>query len=204
MKSISKDEGAARLKFLYTLLPGLPAHGFDLDSWRHSPRDSQPTDRDLLRDTKELVNCGTSACAIGWAAAHPQFHEWGLRFVKGELAFRAVPKEDLGHYSFEWRGLAALFAITPLEAQYLFYAGDEGYPYGSRVDKVRLAYLQEHHPSWVNCGGWGIEDQREQVMARILTHLYLHEHISTSALKKAVARWPKQIVNRRNSDDHPL
>ena len=72
-----------RLRALYAMVAGIPEERIELETWRSrivKPYDpnwsKEVTNKDLLSQ-----DCGTLACAVGWACAHPEFQKQGLRWV---------------------------------------------------------------------------------------------------------------------------
>lgn len=82
-----------RLRTLYSIMAGMPTRVVYMDSWRtmtvstgigRTGRVDNATlisrsVNDLVRhDMEEKPHCGTAACALGWAAAYPEFKEAGF------------------------------------------------------------------------------------------------------------------------------
>lgn len=73
MNVISVATGNKRLLLLADFLEKLPRKRFDYSSWVGEG----------WQGASDL-SCGTTACALGWAAVMPEFRRLGLRLVKGE------------------------------------------------------------------------------------------------------------------------
>lgn len=99
-----------RLQVLARFLGGIKRKHFDLGSWCE-------IDGGKLAGGKiEKVGCGTTACAMGWAANVPSFHRDGLRLsrsVDGLMEPRLGRKTQLD-------AAEAFFGLTTTEASYLF------------------------------------------------------------------------------------
>ena len=66
--------GNERLRTLYAMMVGIPSQEVNLDAWRRSRTDGKVDDNALFEH-----KCGTTACAIGWACAYPEFKAAGLK-----------------------------------------------------------------------------------------------------------------------------
>ena len=102
------------LRLARDILPNVPEENFDLGTWK----------------------CGTSACAVGWAAADPQFNEEGFKLdkqSKGPLAsFIFMPwYEGLGG----WSAVEKFFGIDFDQAQNLF--SDEAYGSATKAHVIQ-------------------------------------------------------------------
>ena len=84
---------------------------------------------------RNVEDCNTSACAIGYAAQDSWFNYHGLYLTKDGYYERLYPTYA-GHQ--EFKALSVFFAISLKQAEYLFYAGsynDTGN--GITADRVR-------------------------------------------------------------------
>ena len=63
--------------------------------------------------------CGTAACALGWATRDPEFRKQGLTFDPDVCTPLYIDGEH--HWRWEDAG-AAFFGITSAQAEYLFFA----------------------------------------------------------------------------------
>lgn len=86
-----------RLKHLITILSAVPPEHFDLGYW----------------------DCGTTACAVGWACRDEQFNKQGLT-VGAADTYREVPRfSGLAR----WDAVEAFFDLDYDQAQHLFSLG---------------------------------------------------------------------------------
>lgn len=78
-----------RLRSLYSMMAGLPSQLIYMPLWRSKTKGRAKSggfvsDKSLINTgITHLMNdpehkCGTAACALGWAAAYPEFKEAGL------------------------------------------------------------------------------------------------------------------------------
>lgn len=131
-----------RLKKLAEFLEGLPIGKFNLNTWCSiSTEDEQLVDQ--LKAKEEVVyssyergpqvaakdiKCGSTACALGWAASIPEFMKQGLGLyvdgdrlnfsssVDGEVVFITADGEKYMNY----KAGEKFFGITYDEAEWLF------------------------------------------------------------------------------------
>lgn len=106
MKKAPQHVGDRRLLRLATFLEELPPRRFDY-------RTMVGPDWGGAQD----LSCGTTACAIGWAATMPQFRKFGLRIVgqrHGYVSGGAVRDGYTG---------TAIFSLTDAEWDFLFQPG---------------------------------------------------------------------------------
>ena len=73
----------ARLQHLKEILKAVPKKNFDLRTWAGTPSSSLEEDAKLIKRGATPVTCGTTACALGWAATDKEFKKAGLHLVKG-------------------------------------------------------------------------------------------------------------------------
>lgn len=104
-----------RLLKLATFLDGLPDDAFHFGTWIHGGADLP--ERYVLQDVTNALNCGTTACALGWCTAIPDFRALGVVFDKwGDV----VLMKD-GDVKGDWMDAAReLFGINENEAKRLF------------------------------------------------------------------------------------
>lgn len=118
-----------RLKKLIGLMEKLPASAdkhFDMELWfSHGKRKRKHSHGLLPGDVitaEHLTQCGTKACAAGWASTMPYFRNLGLTTVWDgadvDLHFNGENPDDTYH------SLAELFEIERSDAVILF--GPEG------------------------------------------------------------------------------
>lgn len=108
-----------RLLKLADFLEKLPRKRFDYSTWVGSSWEGAPD-----------LSCGTTACALGWAATMPEFRRLGLRLEKPldrEVGYITNRKLDALYPSV---AAVATFGISEEEEQYLFEgkATLEGFP----------------------------------------------------------------------------
>lgn len=111
MKPVSVKVGNARLLKLAAFLRKLPRKRFDYTRW-------------VGPDWKgsQDLSCGTTGCALGWAAAMPAFQKLGLRFGS-----EGTPTLTTDIWSEGWGPYTAvrkLFALQCGEAWHLFAPSD--------------------------------------------------------------------------------
>lgn len=75
IKKPTRAEGIERIRTLYAVLAGIPNKHMRLSMWINveHPYAGTPTARKLVH------NCGSTACALGWATLYPEFQKLGLR-----------------------------------------------------------------------------------------------------------------------------
>lgn len=76
-KVIEKSAGLKRLSHLFYILAAAPKGKIDLEAWRRKAYKECPTDEVTDEQTRSS-DCGTLACAVGYACADPQFNKEGL------------------------------------------------------------------------------------------------------------------------------
>lgn len=108
-----------RLLKLAEKLDTVPEDRFDLSSWAD--------DRFMPGD------CGTTACAVGWACTIPEFNEAGLRLVYSPSG--PFPQFVTSEVNYQWFTAAEkFFDLNFGEADYLFssmcYVGADRTPSG--------------------------------------------------------------------------
>lgn len=117
-------EGNARLLRLAAFLRELPAKRFDYnffvgDGWKGA----------------QDLSCGTTACAIGWAATMPEFRRRGLRLIgtsaavdyqgqEGGSGCADGTVEDRHTFMSGVQAGNRIFYLTEDEGHYLFYPRD--------------------------------------------------------------------------------
>lgn len=79
IKKPTRAEGIERIRTLYAVLAGIPGKHMRLSTWINveHPDAGMPTARKLVH------NCGSTACALGWATLYPEFQEQGLYTANG-------------------------------------------------------------------------------------------------------------------------
>lgn len=146
-----------RLRALYAMIAGIPEERIELETWRS--RVVKPNDPDWSKEVtnKDLLSqdCGTLACAVGWACAHPEFQKQGLKW-DGTPIYR---RRD-GLRRFGWEAVESFFGIHYGLARFLFSV--ESIPYG---DVETRAALYDVYPP-IERG-----DAKRTLLMRIRTHL---------------------------------
>lgn len=143
-----------RLTKLADFLAGLPDKRFDLNKWGYTPNiDSEefhPEEGPV--DFNEVTHkCGTTACAMGWAASMPEFRKEGLRLeVRSSTSW--LDGEDIGAWSINYykrdrvnggrdlnsegfEAAARFMHITHSQSEYLF--GPDSY-YEDAMDRKNV------------------------------------------------------------------
>lgn len=82
-----------RLQHLITVLEKVPPHHFDMVNW----------------------TCGSSACALGWAAQDREFKAQGLILLSNTVGHIPTYSDDLG-----FAAAQGFFGLTPQQAYHLF------------------------------------------------------------------------------------
>jgi hypothetical protein len=104
-------------------LPPKAARHFDMENWmRHLSEDGHKhvaTDEDVKLD--DLLECGTTACALGWATTSPYFRRIGLKLVAGDGPFAKVRLGRTSRAAYDVFELAMkVFDLNLPEAHYFF------------------------------------------------------------------------------------
>lgn len=179
------NEGVERLRTLYSILPGIPEDAVWMGSWRTSGNNDTVSDKMLLREAKAPESCGTTACAMGWAAAHPYFKGLGLVYNHYGIRFGESDGD-------EWDALSDLFHVTHEVAVYLFGGGDNPYPGYERYSLGRRKTLAPILGTVSDRADFGstheVRGERQKAMTRILVHLYLTKKITIARVLDAHLR----------------
>ena len=104
------ETGNQRLLFLAAFLDTVNEDRFNLETWRRGEYVHVITDEVLLHD------CGTTACAVGWACSLPEFRELGLGFHE---YYPTLETDDLGRLH-TWDAVERFFDLDSAESSYLF------------------------------------------------------------------------------------
>lgn len=120
-----------RLKELHSLLLSIPESHFDLSIWMVGFNEADQTFDKLSNE------CGTSACAIGWACTHPEFNKQGLRYEHSP-SFGNSGFPVYGEYE-DWEAVRRFFNISDMLAETLFIESNYNkyYDYGTDTYKIR-------------------------------------------------------------------
>lgn len=123
-----------RLKHLIEVLKKVPEEKFNLEFWRNYD-EADPIDESFDTITNEslkrhgfetlaelsdatfdvVMDCGTVACAVGWATSDPVFNAQG--FYYGSCPYY-TDETDKTYYN--WDAVEQFFEIEPMTAQQLF------------------------------------------------------------------------------------
>lgn len=112
MEQVSFEEGNDRLLELADLLEHLPDNRFDYNHWVG----------DDWGDAQDL-SCGTTACALGWAATIPKLRAVGLRlarYYQGGPGVVHLYDQDDRLLASGTGAAEEVFGITRREASWLF------------------------------------------------------------------------------------
>jgi hypothetical protein len=128
-----------RLMKLHDLLSAIPDEKFELDNWaKRSPTAmglGRAKGKKVLDFTKAIqTDCGTTACACGWATTIPEFNALGFKMVdfhNGHSSANGMIEFEMdGVYSRGISAAALFFEIDYDDASNLFIPSN--YPYGQR------------------------------------------------------------------------
>lgn len=153
MSYITPAKAIENLRTLYALMAGVPDHRVILSTWRSNANE--------LDDEQLIQGCRTSACAVGWACAYPEFQKQGLRYSK----FHEEPKltTSAGNF-FAFNAVEEFFDVDSETAHALFGTGRGDFDAYKR-DGVRWAEMD-------------IQEDRKVVMRRIRRLLLKNGHIT--------------------------
>ena len=147
-----------RLRALYAMIAGIPEERIELETWR--ARIVKPYDPNWSKEVtnKDLLSqdCGTLACAVGWACAHPEFQKQGLGWYGGSPIYRRRG----GLRRLGWEAVESFFGIRYGLAKFLFSV--ENIPYS---DVGTMAALFNEYPLVKRA------DAKRTLLKRIRTHL---------------------------------
>ena len=126
-----------RLTLLYGLIDGLHESNINMIAWRTNGTNAVITDDELIEAAKSH-DCGTTACALGWAAAYPPFKTMGLSYRDREFY---VGEQHFSGDGYE--AAAVFFDICHGTALDLFGPVDSRERSEKHVFLDRLRYLLE-------------------------------------------------------------
>ena len=98
-------------------------------------------------------NCGTTACAVGYAGLDPWFREQGFTTdAQGGVNYESQG----GRIISSWNAVECFFDISEHRAEYFFSANnypqdeDEYVSHATVTDVIDriVAYMDDHHPNW--------------------------------------------------------
>lgn len=132
--STTLAEGNARLLRLAEFLEQLEPKRFDYKSWVGSDWGG-----------KSDLSCGTTACALGWAAAMPEFQALGVRLVKSQYSqynnsMIKMENSDYfpGYAQIQEVGIE-IFGLDRDEFEYLFVPREDWDPHGTIKERTASA-----------------------------------------------------------------
>ena len=99
----TKEQGLERLRTLYSVLYGVPDEKVELQGWGYKG---------------ESLQCGTKACAVGWACLYPEFNEHGLRPLPEMISVDIILPEFGKHQG--WLAVKRFFNLSEADALRLF------------------------------------------------------------------------------------
>lgn len=111
----------------------VPAAHFDMTTWVAGLMTSGPD------GFKKLGECGTTACAFGWATQIPEFADAGLELCGGEVILR---RPDMDKRKPAWGDGAAeeFFSLDGPGVDHLFHSSG----YGWRTPKEVAAQIRKY------------------------------------------------------------
>lgn len=114
-----KTEGRRRLRVLADFLATVPENLFDLREWFVRSREPSPDSPLVAQLECGATACGTSACAMGWAATIPEFRALGLTlYTTGAPAYSALVRYLPTHTS-GFQAVVDFFGLTRQEAEFI-------------------------------------------------------------------------------------
>lgn len=129
MRAVYRNRLRRLAKFLLALLPEL----FDFGTW---------VERKTWKGLPDL-SCGTTACALGWAAAMPEFRALGVCLVRPlDMGDLEEPFHIDGKQSDYLDVSRLLFGLTDDESEYLFT------PYCPFYDGYERVTELQRSPDW--------------------------------------------------------
>lgn len=134
-----------RLRTLYSVMAGIPSLVIEMDDWRFG--DYEDDDKKFIKSAAMFVNkenthfdCGTAACALGWACAYPEFKKQGLKYEGGSPTFPGV-QEDCFGFTDGFEVGSKFFGISYVEAYDLFAVVDNDQKDHKKIFLDRLRNL---------------------------------------------------------------
>lgn len=106
-----------RLTKLADFMNALPRSAnkhFDMNHWFDHDGDHVVRIPQSGATQEHLMDCGTTACAAGWAATIPEFNRKGLKLINGEIRFGRLNASN------DYAALKNFFNIDRNDASYLF------------------------------------------------------------------------------------
>lgn len=142
---ISRKVSDARLLKLAAFLKNLPRKRFDYTSWVGEGFKGAPD-----------LSCGTTACALGWAATMPEFKRLGL-YIKVEKGFDSDGLPEVYGYPalkrercIEGDAGQVIFGLDSHEAYFLFHpmSGESNATPKYVARKIEAFVKQRHGPGY--------------------------------------------------------
>lgn len=135
MNAIGKRRLLKLAEFLETAK--IPRKRFDMSTWAEAQGDSCVAD-------VQLKDCGTAACACGWATTIPSFRKAGFRLVYDPDS-PDLPDLQFGEDK-EFAAVEAFFNLEECDATSLFRAEayEEGRATPKRVAKRIRSFVAKH------------------------------------------------------------
>lgn len=159
----------ARLNTLASFLKTLPMDVFDISSWYCG---NMQSNMELLSRPDAIAaahECGTSACAMGWAVTIPEFKEAGLKPYRDSYSGMSIPtfRGEQGQDYIGFQAAEHFFGISRRMAKHFF--GPDAYtrePQPSDVAARIEVYLQQPERyakavCWMDGGFHDLEDVDE-------------------------------------------
>lgn len=116
-----------RLRDLYAMIVGIPERKIYLGVWRTGKFDKADGAPDAITAHEAAHDCGSTACAVGWACAYPKFQEQGLRFHRATYGYDVpVFTEHQTRYQ-NFAAVQEFFGLTLHEAHGLFLSVPENH-----------------------------------------------------------------------------
>jgi hypothetical protein len=157
--------GIERLRELYSMMRGIPARLIGLHSWRWSLEGfrHEATSEALFSAARIFAttgehDCGTTACAVGWACDYPPFQAQGLSYEDRSPVF----KSHDGEYAENWNAVSTFFGLSYSESVFIF---------SKERNQIPWLNLGNHHSTA------GVPD-KELVLTRIRMYL-VHKGVIT-------------------------
>jgi len=127
-----KQIQANRLVALMNLMQTIPPRAFDIDHWAEFEEEKDKRGNKLVE-----LKCGTTACAVGWAALSIPSWKKAFKFTRnGEM--HSTLKDANGYtHDNEFSAVAQFLGITLDEADYMFSNGG----YTEEEEKSPLGYV---------------------------------------------------------------
>ena len=103
------------------------------------------------------LSCGTSACALGWAATMPEFQALGLRIrsKKGFNAYVGLEGVEAPSFAAPYKAAKKIFDLKEGDAEYLFAPEDDDYAYSPVQVARKIRWFVDsggHHASDADLG----------------------------------------------------